>query len=115
MIVIKALITSIPGIANVSCFFLCIFIVFGILGGTLFRGEGKPYCSDHGISTQAACTGFYWADRGVSGRSEPRKWVVTNANFDNMYTSMLTLLEVATLEGWSAYMHFFLNRPGGSP
>ena len=101
---------SIPGITNVSCFFFCIFVVFGILGGTLFRGQANPYCTDHGVTLEN-CEGMYVNPN--NGRTEPREWMESTASFDNIYFCMITLLEIATLEGWSGYMHFFLERPGG--
>jgi len=111
MIVIKALILSIPGIANVSAFFLCIFVVFGILGSTLFRGQSSPYCSDPSITIEDLCTGDFTnsATRVVS-----REWVTTTASFDNIMAAMITLLEISTLEGWSGYMHFYIHRPDGN-
>ena len=45
---------------------------------------------------------------------EPREWVTSHANFDNFGKAVVTLLEISTLEGWSGYMHFYMNRPGGS-
>jgi len=113
MVVIRALITSIPGIANVGLFLACIFVVFGILGGTLFRGQSNAYCSDHSVTTEATCVGSFLVGEASDQRLEPRKWRVSYADFDNMGSSVLTLLEVMTLEGWSGYMHFYLSRPGG--
>lgn len=104
MCVLQALVRSIPGIANVGFFFLVIFVVFGILGGNFFSGQNTGFCLDSSIETEADCEGTFIKD----DCEIDREWWTTDASFNNIGASILTLLEVCTLEGWSGYMYFFI-------
>jgi len=104
MCVLQALVRSIPGIANIALFFLVVFIVFGILGGNFFSGQNGGFCLDYDIEFEADCEGSFIKD----GCTVDREWYTTSASFNNIGASILTLLEVCTLEGWSGYMYFFM-------
>ena len=108
MCVLQALVRSIPGIGNVAVLFLIVFIVFGILGGNFFAGKNDGFCLDISIDNEADCVGSFVKD----DCPVDREWWTTSASFNNIGASILTLMEVCTLEGWSAYMYFFVFKIG---
>ena len=108
MCVIQSLARSMAGIANVCALAMAVLIVYGILGLQLFTGQSDDMCSDNSIQNVADCTGTFLKDDRVIDR----EWLSTEANFDNIGASMLTLMEIATLEGWAGYMHFYVKATG---
>ena len=94
--VVNALIASFPGMGNVLIVSFLFWLIFGILGMSLFMGLFR-YCSDETVSGKADCIGTYDAGQGVM---EERRWLDKEANFNNIYKAMMTLFEMSTTEGW---------------
>lgn len=127
--VVNALIKALPEVLNVALVGLGFFILFAILGGSLFRGafyhcEGngesdvhltfRECCNvqqdleDDELPVSAAnlfrefgCNGTYHDSDGVVHQ---REWVNDWGNFDNVGNSLLVLFEISSLEGWPDLM-----------
>mmetsp|Transcript_7040 Transcript_7040/g.10352 ORF Transcript_7040/g.10352 Transcript_7040/m.10352 type:complete len:1813 (+) Transcript_7040:1-5439(+) len=122
-IILTTLFRSIPSIFNVLIISMLIYIIFGILGVQLFKGQFR-YCTIDHVSSYNLCiypdgidrsADFVWdrvletcsfresfAEKIIT-KSDcvfPMKWVNHRQNFDNLANAILTLFEVATLEGW---------------
>ena len=108
MHITRALFSSTLVLIYISLLQLCILLVFGIMGCQLFRGTSSSFCNDTSVENSSACTGTFIRE----GRLIPREWLSTTANFDNVGASILTLFEVSSLEGWSAYMFFYMKSTG---
>ena len=136
--VVNALIKALPEVLNVALVGLGFFILFAILGGSLFRG-GFYHCQGDGgddinlnfrqccniwqepdddeIQVSAAvlyseygCNGTYVDG---SGEVQQREWVTSPGNFDNVGNSLLVLFEISSLEGWPNLMTRAMDiRPG---
>eukprot|EP01064_Diplonema_japonicum_P029541 TRINITY_DN4809_c0_g1_i1.p1 TRINITY_DN4809_c0_g1~~TRINITY_DN4809_c0_g1_i1.p1 ORF type:complete len:1504 (+),score=269.06 TRINITY_DN4809_c0_g1_i1:171-4682(+) len=105
-VVVRALLRTLPGVANVAVVVFLIFLVFAILGVQLFGGK-LHYCSDPSIHTEIACVGvdptFY--QLGGNDTLVWRRWRIRDQNFNNILSALLTLFEVSTLELWSKIMY----------
>ena len=100
--VVITLMQSIGGIGNVAVISFLVFLVFGILGVQLLAGQ-LYFCTDVHILNREACYGWY---PGEDGAMTMRRWRNKNPqNFDNIFSSLLTLFEVSTLELWSSIMY----------
>ena len=100
--VVNALFAAMPEVANVGLVSLGFFVGFAIMGLALFRGQ-LNFCDgdeDDVYLSEIDCIGTYI----VNGRSHDREWRTNTANFDNIGSSLLTLFEMATLEGWPSMM-----------
>lgn len=95
-IVVNSLLTSIPNLFNVLLISLLFLLVFGILGVQLFKGA-MGSCSDSSIDNKKQCVGSFTDD---DGSTADRQWIVPFDNFDDIFHSMVTFFEVATLENW---------------
>ena len=131
-VVVNALFKSMPGLFNVAVIALLFWLIFGILGMTLFMGAfascsdadvtNRPECvdgyktttsdrewssitrscNDATISTQAACAGTYSATAWTT-----RVWSSPSdtGNFNHIGNAMQTLFEMSTTEGWTTVMY----------
>lgn len=57
-VVVNSLLTSIPNLLNVILISLLFFLVFGILGVQLFKGQ-LGYCNDESIAYKNDCQGWF--------------------------------------------------------
>ena len=57
-VVVNSLLTSIPNLLNVILISLLFFLVFGILGVQLFKGQ-LGYCNDESIVYKNDCQGWF--------------------------------------------------------
>ncbi|PFX17439.1 Sodium channel protein type 4 subunit alpha B [Stylophora pistillata] len=100
-VVVNALFSAIPGIANVLLVSLLFWLIFSILGVQLFAGkfykcidmDGERVPADL-VSNKSACL----------KHPEKYRWVNSNVNFDNVINGFLALFQVATFEGWMELM-----------
>jgi len=109
-VIVSSLWHAIPAITNVFLFCGLFWLIFGILGISFFGGKFH-YCTDDSaeILTRADCTGWFipglnhtellalgnmTVDVENQGMWEEREWVLPPQNFDNIGTSMRTLLQV---------------------
>lgn len=93
--IVNSLLKAIPSLFNVALINILFFVVFGILGVQIFKGQ-IGHCNDETIEYKIKCTGKYMLD----GVKTDREWVVPFNNFNNVLWSMITFFELATLEGW---------------
>ena len=94
------------------------YIVFAIIGVTLFMGRFH-HCSDPAVGSLEAhraagmCEGtFYYTMATEPNRTfaAERQWIVPDRNFDNVGNAILTLFEVGTGEGMSTLMFEAVTR-----
>ncbi|ORY05860.1 hypothetical protein K493DRAFT_333364 [Basidiobolus meristosporus CBS 931.73] len=88
-----------PRIVDAALLSLCFILPFSIYGLNIFAGLMYSCNDDNGISSRAACSGFY-PDKD-NGFLKPRVWSnPDNFNFDNFRSSLLVLFEIVSNEGW---------------
>ena len=91
-IIVKALLESIVAIVNVVVVCMIVWLMFAILGVSLFGG--KLYnCSLAELTTMDECikSGFTWKE--------------IYPNYDNIINAMVTLFILSSLEGWPDIMY----------
>ena len=86
-IVVIALLESVGAIVNTIIVILLVWLMFAILGVSLFSGKFYS-CSVHGFDSKDACE-----DAGHT-------WENADSNFDNLYEAIITLFVISSLEGW---------------
>ena len=112
--VVLALISSIPPLANIAFVTTLVFVLFGILGVQFFAGSFYA-CSDAqygdisfpnygsnltGITTEEMCIALGY------------RWENNRDNFDNLLYALISLFEVSTLEGWVGLMELGMDSVG---
>ncbi|CAG9334678.1 unnamed protein product [Blepharisma stoltei] len=91
-IVITALLESMISVFNVTCVMLIVWLIFAILGVSLFGG--KLYtCDNPNIHTEKECL--------IYGHS----WVSYDINYDNVIEAMVALFIMASQENWPDDMY----------
>eukprot|EP00240_Pyramimonas_obovata_P000215 CAMPEP_0118927358 /NCGR_PEP_ID=MMETSP1169-20130426/4846_1 /TAXON_ID=36882 /ORGANISM="Pyramimonas obovata, Strain CCMP722" /LENGTH=1618 /DNA_ID=CAMNT_0006869105 /DNA_START=431 /DNA_END=5287 /DNA_ORIENTATION=+ len=101
-VVVHALFASIPALSSVLMVALLFWLVFGILGMSLFMDK-FGYCTDPDrYIVKENCTGT-WDPTG-EGFLEERQWKKYNQNFDNIFKASTTLFEMSTTEQWLIVM-----------
>ena len=103
--VVNALIQALPDVANVTLVVIGFFVIFGITGGTLLRG-GFYWCdgeeADRTTRSMLECNGTYFDD--ATQTTMTREWNNHAPNYDSLPQALITLFEIATLEGWPSIM-----------
>uniref|UniRef100_A0A0G4H4M4 Ion transport domain-containing protein n=1 Tax=Chromera velia CCMP2878 TaxID=1169474 RepID=A0A0G4H4M4_9ALVE len=100
-LVVDSLFFSIAAIANVVAVTLFIWLMFAILGVSVFGG-GYRQCSDPNIQVQSECVGL-WLDT-QTGTYRERRWEVSLLNMDSVPAAMLTLFVASSLDNWPDIM-----------
>ncbi|KAL3661051.1 hypothetical protein V7S43_014067 [Phytophthora oleae] len=110
-VILNAVARSLPHVGNVLALCLIVYIIFGVVGRSLFS-EQFYFCNDSAVATAAECVGFFFvypdgvlplqeaAARGVPGGAilMPRVWQNARFSFDNIGAGFLTLLEMTSLK-----------------
>ncbi|XP_050043855.2 sodium channel protein type 4 subunit alpha A-like [Dermacentor andersoni] len=106
-LLVDALASSVPSIGNVLVVCAFIWIIFGVVGVSMFAGRlwhcvdarGQPLDPDL-VPDRATChmLGFSWTNE--------------NVHFDNLAEASLALLQVATFEGWIEVIENVLDIEG---
>eukprot|EP00644_Phytophthora_capsici_P017901 jgi/Phyca11/574424/estExt2_Genewise1.C_PHYCAscaffold_620131 len=110
-VILNAVARSLPHVGNVLALCLIVYIIFGVVGRSLFS-EQFYFCNDSEVATAAECVGFFLvypdgvlplqeaAARGVPGGAilMPRVWQNARFSFDNIGAGFLTLLEMTSLK-----------------
>ncbi|ETN11917.1 hypothetical protein PPTG_09582 [Phytophthora nicotianae INRA-310] len=110
-VILNAVARSLPHVGNVLSLCLIVYIIFGVVGRSLFS-EQFYFCNDNDVTSAAECVGFYLvypdgvlplqeaAARGVPGGAilMPRVWQNARFSFDNIGAGFLTLLEMTSLK-----------------
>jgi hypothetical protein len=91
-VVVTALISSIIAIVNILGIIVLIWLIFAILGVSLFGGKFYS-CSDSGYTTQSSClqAGYHWQNLFY--------------NFDNVLEALITLFTISSQEAWPDRMY----------
>eukprot|EP01060_Flectonema_neradi_P029554 TRINITY_DN4105_c1_g2_i1.p1 TRINITY_DN4105_c1_g2~~TRINITY_DN4105_c1_g2_i1.p1 ORF type:complete len:1864 (+),score=261.13 TRINITY_DN4105_c1_g2_i1:89-5680(+) len=92
-IVLESLMAAIPSLSHVFILSFMILTIFGITGVHFFAGKF------------GACTHYTWGDMAdyvteAECQLAGYRWQSHPSNFDNLGNAVLTLFEIATLEGW---------------
>lgn len=110
-LVLGALIAACPALANVCALLVAVFMIFAILGLSLFSGKFY-YCTD-GESDRDLC----WGEFDAGGYPAPSVWKNPNlggwsqCSFDNIVSSFLVLFEVATGDSWENILYCIIDSP----
>lgn len=112
-LVINALFMSAGAIFNVMIILLIVWLIFGIVGVQLFKGEfyecsnpdfppggHKNGALDPETNEWLVCNGTTTFIHPDTGEEEIATWERYPSNFDNILEAMLTLFIMSTLEGW---------------
>lgn len=91
-LVVTALLESVAAIMNVTIVVLIVWLIFAILGMSLFSGK-LHYCTNNELKTKTDCEDF--------GHS----WLPYDSNFDNTYEAIKTLFILSSLENWPVLMY----------
>jgi hypothetical protein len=93
-LIVASLFESVGSIFNVVIVILCVWLMFGIFAINIFAGKFF-YCS----------IGKYHYHTKYDCNSAGGSWLVPEQNFDDIFQAMLTLFNVASLEGWTDVLH----------
>lgn len=115
-VVVSALMQAVPSITAVLLFVALSWLIFGIMGVSLFNGL-LFRCNDPSAANKAECVGNYMVE--LSGPeyynpatntasvlvSTPRVWDVPFYNFDHLGNAVLALFQAASLNAWTDIMY----------
>jgi len=112
-LVLEALIGACPALANVCILLLCVFVIFAILGLSLFMGKFH-FCNQEDVTGEDTCVGHFESDDGFA---VPSVWANpaldgygTNS-FDNVGAALLVLFEIATGDSWETVLWAMMDVP----
>ncbi|XP_070583159.1 sodium channel protein type 5 subunit alpha-like [Erythrolamprus reginae] len=112
-VVVNALLGAIPSIMNVLLVCLIFWLIFSIVGVSLFAGKfGKCINRTETNSVINESVIFQKSDcknRNSTGRLY---WTTVKVNFDNVGLGYLALLQVATFKGWTDIMYAAVDSTG---
>uniref|UniRef100_H3AX67 Sodium channel protein n=1 Tax=Latimeria chalumnae TaxID=7897 RepID=H3AX67_LATCH len=101
-LVVNALVASIPSISNVMLVCLVFWLIFGIVGVQIYGGKFFQCLDENGnrlpitvVNNRSECE---------SNANKGYQWVNAEINFDNILSTYIILLQVATFEGWVEIM-----------
>lgn len=103
-VIVNALLRSLPAVFYAVVLLMFLFFVFAVLGLSMFKGLFFS-CNDKVAGTlggAAGCIGTYV--NPSTGVLSPRVWSNPPYSFDNIFTSLRTLLEVVSLKAWMPVM-----------
>lgn len=98
--VVSALVESLLAIINVGILLSVIWLIFAILGVSLFADKFNA-CSDGRLHSRELCEAY-----GESWRSQ-------EPNFNNVGEALMTLFVLSTLERWPEIMYMAVDGRGG--
>ena len=107
-IVVNALVSAIPPIANVLLVVMIIWLIFAIMGVQFFAGKFY-HCVD--VESGDRIPRALVPNRIVCENDTSRAWANYVINFDNVGNAYLALLQIATFEGWTMIMQFAIDSP----
>ena len=101
-LVVSSLIFSIPSITTICGLGLFFTLIMAILFQQLFGGSLYA-CSDADQTVKLACVGTF--SDGGDGQLLERSWDNNPRHYDNVFASLLTMMELLTIEDWNGIMH----------
>nr|XP_025039134.1 sodium channel protein type 5 subunit alpha-like isoform X2 [Pelodiscus sinensis] len=109
-VVVNALIGAIPSIMNVLLVCLIFWLIFSIMGVSLFAGKfGKCVTKENPGFTKTIKD-----KKDCENKNDTQQlyWINPNVNFDNVGSGYLALLQVATFKGWTDIMYAAVDSKG---
>lgn len=100
-LIVASLFESVGAIFNVMIVVVAVWLMFGIFAVNIFAGKFF-YCS----------IGVYTYHTKFECNSAGGSWLRAPQNFDDIFQAMLTLFNVASLEGWPDVMLIALDAVG---
>eukprot|EP01083_Nonionella_stella_P162263 532512_1 len=100
-VAVSALFKSVVAVGNLILMCLVIWLVFGILGVSMFSGMFYS-CNDPSVQHMSECVGTFNVTSEFINEALvlPREWANSRSNFDNIGAAFLTLFSITTLDGW---------------
>lgn len=108
-LIVKALLASLPSMANVLLVYALFLLIFGVIAVNFFKGRfwrcteswdaNKPIDLEK-VDTKADCI-------RLGG-----DWVNFDSNFDNVFNAMMTLFIMSSTEGWIDIMRLACDSRG---
>lgn len=109
--ILSAVAQSVPQVGNVFALCMIVYIIFGVVGRSLFAGKFYS-CNDADVKSATECVGFFLAypdgalslqeakAKGVPSGAIliPRVWSSGRFSFDHIGVGFLTLLEMTSLK-----------------
>ena len=116
-LVVMSLAHSVPALSNVCVLLFAVFLIFGILGLSLFMGKFH-FCNDAldsftGGSNEEHCRGHivdgdFWIPKVWSN---PTLGGFGSCSFDNIWLANMALFEVASGDSWETVMYAMADVP----
>jgi len=97
-IVVNALVESVNAIFSVSIVIFLVWLMFGIIGVSLFANK-LGYCD----------TDDYYGINKTACQNLGKTWSNQPWNFDNILDGITTLFVISSLEGWPNIMFAFID------
>jgi hypothetical protein len=94
--IVDAFLRALPALGYVVVLTAFIFLIFSIVGMSLFLGNFYR-CNDASAASKGDCVGTTVSDEGVV---VPQVWSRPYVNFDNAWEAFVALFQVSTLSGW---------------
>lgn len=124
-IVTNALLRSIPSVSWTLLIVAGVFVVWAILGVSLFAGKLHG-CTDPSIRDRTMCIGFVVNVNSSAASSPlvlPRVWSPPRLTFDSFGAGLASLFEIFTLRSWLPLLHSVMDatdynlqpRPNSNP
>lgn len=98
-VVVSSLIFSLPSVLIICGLMLFFTLIMAILFQQLFGGSLYA-CTDPDESVRIMCVGAYSAGGSIAKRA----WNNNPRNYDNVFSSVLVMLELMTIEDWNSIM-----------
>ncbi|XP_032090834.1 sodium channel protein type 5 subunit alpha-like [Thamnophis elegans] len=112
-VVVNALLGAIPSIMNVLLVCLIFWLIFSIVGVSLFAGKfGKCINQTETNSVINESVIFRKSDCRMKNITGGLYWITVKVNFDNVGLGYLALLQVATFKGWTDIMYAAVDSTG---
>ncbi|XP_063157964.1 sodium channel protein type 5 subunit alpha-like [Candoia aspera] len=112
-VVVNALLGAIPSIMNVLLVCLIFWLIFSIVGVSLFAGKfGKCINKTEANSSINEKLISQKSDCERENSTQLLYWTTVKVNFDNVGSGYLALLQVATFKGWMDIMYAAVDSTG---
>ncbi|KAL2104069.1 hypothetical protein ACEWY4_000937 [Coilia grayii] len=105
--VIQCVFVAVKSIGNIILVVVILDFIFACIGVQLFKGKFYS-CTDPTKLTEEECQGNFikhLTNAIPDTEVRPREWVNHDFSFDNIFSAMLTLFTVSTLEGWPELLY----------
>ena len=111
-VIISALGDSLTGLFNILIIIIMVFCMFAILGMNLLAGK-LNYCNFYAPTLGYGSFGPYISEDQCT--QQGGVWVTQFINFENIFSSLLSLYVFSTRENWPYYVFTFIDAETGGP